>query len=67
MSTLEAQKLREGVRLAYSKLRNVPNRTFIFAELARVVRPGGFVYAAELILREALPQAVQADETNWFA
>ncbi len=44
-----------------------PARSFIFGELARVVRPGGSVYAAELILREALPQAVQADATNWFA
>lgn len=44
-----------------------PARDHIFRELARVVRPGGAVYAAELILREPLPLETQADETNWFA
>jgi SAM-dependent methyltransferase len=44
-----------------------PTRERIFHELARVVRPGGVVYAAELILREPLPPEVQASETNWFA
>jgi hypothetical protein len=44
-----------------------PARDAIFAELARVVRPGGTVYAAELILRNALAQAVQANKDNWFA
>lgn len=44
-----------------------PARDQIFRELARVVRPGGAVYAAELILREPLPPQVQASETNWFA
>ena len=31
-----------------------PAREMIFQELARVVRPGGAVYAAEMILREPL-------------
>jgi SAM-dependent methyltransferase len=44
-----------------------PRREQIFRELARVVRPGGAVYAAELILREPLPPEIQASETNWFA
>jgi arsenite methyltransferase len=44
-----------------------PARDQIFHELARVMRPGGVVYAAELILREPLPPEVQASETNWFA
>jgi SAM-dependent methyltransferase len=44
-----------------------PARDAIFRELARVVRPGGAVYAAELILREPLPPEAQASETNWFA
>lgn len=44
-----------------------PTREQIFHELARVVRPGGAVYAAELILREPLPPETQASETNWFA
>jgi arsenite methyltransferase len=42
-------------------------RDHIFRELARVVRPGGAVYAAELILREPLPPETQASEANWFA
>jgi arsenite methyltransferase len=44
-----------------------PARDLLFRELARVVRPGGEVYAAELILREPLLLEPQADETNWFA
>jgi ubiquinone/menaquinone biosynthesis C-methylase UbiE len=44
-----------------------PARAIIFAELARVIRPGGAVHAAELILRKPLPKDVQANETNWFA
>ena len=44
-----------------------PEREAIFRELARVVRPGGAVYAAELILREPLSPVVKQSETNWFA
>ncbi len=44
-----------------------PAREAIFRELARVVRPGGAVYGAEIILREPLPPEEQASETNWFA
>ena len=44
-----------------------PARAEIFAELGRVVRPGGVVYAAELILTAPLPAEVQASEQNWFA
>jgi ubiquinone/menaquinone biosynthesis C-methylase UbiE len=44
-----------------------PARYLIFRELARVMRPGGAVYAAEIILREPLPPEEQASETNWFA
>lgn len=44
-----------------------PARDLLFRELARVVRPGGLVYAAELVLREPLPPESRADETNWFA
>jgi len=43
-----------------------PDRSRIFAELARVVRPGGRVHAAELVLRGALPEAERTD-ANWFA
>lgn len=45
-----------------------PARTAIFQELARVVRPGGQVYAAEMILKESLPtEAAQANLADWFA
>ena len=42
-------------------------RHAIFGELARVVRGGGTVYAAELILKEPLPAEMRESETNWFA
>ncbi|NIV31718.1 MAG: methyltransferase domain-containing protein, partial [Anaerolineae bacterium] len=44
-----------------------PARDAIFRELARVMRPGGAVYAAELVLQGPLPRAVQESETSWFA
>lgn len=44
-----------------------PARTAIFCELARVVRPGGRLYAAEMILKEPLPANEQANLTDWFA
>ena len=44
-----------------------PRREQIFAELARVIRPGGDVYVAELILREPLRPDEMAGEDNWFA
>jgi arsenite methyltransferase len=44
-----------------------PARDTIFQELARVVRPGGTVYAAELILSQPLPAEVRASEADWFA
>lgn len=44
-----------------------PARKAIFQELARVVRQGGSVIVAELILCEQLPQEVVANRSNWFA
>jgi len=44
-----------------------PSRDAIFHELARVVRHGGTVFAAELILSSPLPPEARASETNWFA
>ena len=44
-----------------------PARDRILAELARVVRPGGRVYVAELILKAPLPETERAKEPNWFA
>lgn len=42
-------------------------RDAIFHELARVMRPDGVTYSAELILREPLPTEVQQSKINWFA
>ncbi len=44
-----------------------PVRDAIFAELARLVMPGGAVYAAELILAGPLPEGTTCNATNWFA
>ena len=44
-----------------------PSRDAIFRELARLVRSDGIVYAAELILKEGLPEETQTCEANWFA
>ncbi len=44
-----------------------PAREEIFRELARVVRPGGFVYAAELILTEAVERTGPISDSDWFA
>ncbi len=44
-----------------------PARAEIFPELARVVRPGGAVYVAEIILREPLPPETRSSEADWFA
>ena len=44
-----------------------PERSKIFSELARVVKPGGCVYAAELILPETLAEEIQPNAENWFA
>jgi ubiquinone/menaquinone biosynthesis C-methylase UbiE len=43
-----------------------PSRNMIFRELARVMRRGGSVYSAELILTKPLPTEQQTT-TNWFA
>jgi SAM-dependent methyltransferase len=44
-----------------------PARPQIFRELARVVRPGGCVYGAELILREAVSKPGHFTDAEWFA
>ncbi len=44
-----------------------PARDTIFRELARVVRRGGTVFAAELILSSPLPAETRTNESNWFA
>lgn len=44
-----------------------PDRERIFRELARVVRPGGRIFAAELVLSGAFTHEQRADSTNWFS
>jgi len=44
-----------------------PAREAIFAELARVLRPGGAVFGAELVLREPARAPRELDRLNWFA
>jgi arsenite methyltransferase len=44
-----------------------PAREAVLQELARVVRPGGGVYAAELVLLGALSPQEAASESDWFA
>jgi arsenite methyltransferase len=44
-----------------------PSRQELFTELARVVRPGGLVFAAELILKGPLPPDVIPSEGDWFS
>lgn len=43
-----------------------PFRDRVFSELARVLRDGGSVYAAELILKEPLPVEATCSLENWF-
>lgn len=44
-----------------------PYREAIFREVARVVRPGGRAYVAELILTQPLPRETRITEDDWFA
>ena len=44
-----------------------PAREAIFSELARVVRPGGRVFAAELILNGPLLPEQRRSESDWFS
>jgi arsenite methyltransferase len=44
-----------------------PLREPMFTELARVVRPGGVAYGAELILRDPLAPDACESRSDWFA
>ena len=44
-----------------------PYRTAIFEELGRIVRPGGHVAGAELILKSPLPDSLKSGSANWFS
>lgn len=44
-----------------------PERELLFPELARVLRPGGTVAGAELILKEPMPVAENPSPESWFS
>ncbi len=44
-----------------------PERTQLFSELARVIKIGGTVWSAEIILKDPLPDAHRRSEAAWFA
>lgn len=44
-----------------------PFREDVFLEIARVLRPGGQVFTAELVLKEPLPAEIADSTANWFA
>ncbi len=45
-----------------------PQRSEIFRELARVLKPGGRAYGAELVLRPSMPRTEEIeDPARWFA
>ena len=44
-----------------------PFRNEIFRELARIIKPGGTVFGAELVLQAPLPDALRAGAANWFS
>jgi SAM-dependent methyltransferase len=56
-----------GVALVNGIFNLNPEREAIFRELVRVVRRGGVVYSAELILSKPLPPEEKRSEANWFA
>lgn len=44
-----------------------PARAAIFDQLARVIKPGGVLWAAELILKGPLPPDVKPSREDWFS
>lgn len=44
-----------------------PDRELLFLELARVLRPGGTLAGAELILKEPMPLPENPSPENWFS
>jgi len=44
-----------------------PARDTIFRELARVIKPAGTLFAAELILSQPLPSETRSNIADWFA
>jgi len=65
----EALPLRDGaadVALANGLLNLNPLRSEILREAARVLRPGGSLFLAELVLQGPLPPEESAGEESWF-
>jgi arsenite methyltransferase len=44
-----------------------PARDEIFSELARVIRPGGDLFVAELVLKGPRPNTAEPADVDWFA
>ncbi len=44
-----------------------PNRLGIFQELARVIRPGGVFYGAEIILCDPMDDEERSGLASWFS
>ena len=44
-----------------------PDRAVLFQELARVIRPGGVLYGAEVVLNEPMDEEERAGLANWFS
>ncbi len=69
-ASAESLPLRDGcvdVALVNGIFNLNPQRRGIFRELARVIRLGGRVYAAELVLKEPLLSGTRLTEDDWFA
>jgi SAM-dependent methyltransferase len=43
----------------------VPDKTAVFKEVARVLKPGGRMVVSDIVLERALPDAVRADIAAW--
>ena len=44
-----------------------PDRDGLFQELARVIRPGGILFGAEIVLREPMDAEERSGLANWFS
>ena len=44
-----------------------PNRHDLFQELARVIRPGGVLFGAEIVLCDPMDEEERAGLANWFS
>ena len=64
---LPLQDSRVDVALVNGIFNLNPFRERIFHELFRVLRPGGQVFGAELILKSTLPEHLQSGSANWFS